>query len=311
MEESNMLSQNQVASDPNTTRAQQLLDESNVFVKYLPPDLTDDKFNELFEQYGKIVSCKIMVDQTTGKSLGYGFVRYSNSESSNKAIQAMNGIRISNKRLLCKLANMPSNVTSHLRNPALQSQIPSNNVYIKPLPKHFTEGDLKSLFGKYGTIEDCKVMIDKQTGQSRQIGFVRFLSKEDALRSIQSMNKLQIDPTLSPLTVKFADTKEQRNLRKTINKNQKQQYLFTQSPPHYTSMPSPPHLTNTSIGIEDPRLRGQMKSVHSSPIQIPIDPVHGTPYYYHPKYYPQVHPGTPPQFHYGIEKHFFDFSIFN
>eukprot|EP01125_Pyxidicula_operculata_P008567 TRINITY_DN2868_c0_g1_i1.p1 TRINITY_DN2868_c0_g1~~TRINITY_DN2868_c0_g1_i1.p1 ORF type:complete len:141 (+),score=16.39 TRINITY_DN2868_c0_g1_i1:74-496(+) len=140
MEESNMLSQNQVASDPNTTRAQQLLDESNVFVKYLPPDLTDDKFNELFEQYGKIVSCKIMVDQTTGKSLGYGFVRYSNSESSNKAIQAMNGIRISNKRLLCKLANMPSNVTSHLRNPALQSQIPSNNVYIKPLPKHFTEG---------------------------------------------------------------------------------------------------------------------------------------------------------------------------
>lgn len=50
------------------------LDECNVFVKYLPSDLTDQDFYKLFSPFGEIISSKIMVDQSTGKSLGYGFV---------------------------------------------------------------------------------------------------------------------------------------------------------------------------------------------------------------------------------------------
>ena len=50
------------------------LDDCNVFVKYLPHDLTDTDFYKMFKGFGTIVSSKIMVDQTTGKSLGYGYV---------------------------------------------------------------------------------------------------------------------------------------------------------------------------------------------------------------------------------------------
>ena len=48
------------------------LDECNVFVKYLPPDLSDEDFKSLFDGFGKVLSCKIMVDQETNKSLGFG-----------------------------------------------------------------------------------------------------------------------------------------------------------------------------------------------------------------------------------------------
>jgi len=51
-----------------------LYDECNVFVKYLPPDLSDSEFNKLFKSFGVIVSSKIMLVQSTGKSLGYGYV---------------------------------------------------------------------------------------------------------------------------------------------------------------------------------------------------------------------------------------------
>lgn len=34
--------------------------------------------------------------------------------------------------------------------------------------------DLRALFEKFGPINTCKVMVDKATGQSRQIGFVRY-----------------------------------------------------------------------------------------------------------------------------------------
>lgn len=48
------------------------LDQCNVFVKYLPPELEEREFQHMFRQYGSVVSSKIMIDQATGKSLGYG-----------------------------------------------------------------------------------------------------------------------------------------------------------------------------------------------------------------------------------------------
>jgi len=50
------------------------LDACNVFVKYLPANVTDEKLNELFASCGTIVSCKVMIDHKTNTSLGYGFV---------------------------------------------------------------------------------------------------------------------------------------------------------------------------------------------------------------------------------------------
>jgi hypothetical protein len=33
--------------------------------------------------------------------------------------------------------------------------------------------ELRMLFEKFGPIKECKVMVDKNTGMSRQLGFVR------------------------------------------------------------------------------------------------------------------------------------------
>jgi len=149
----------------------QMLDDCNVFVKYLPPDLSDSEFYNLFKSYGPIISSKIMVDQGTGKSLGYGFVRYANSNASLRAIHSMNGQRVANKRLLCKLANLsPSSFTSEFaKHPLLNYQAPSDNIYIKPLLQETSEDDLRKLFGKYGKIVDCKVMVDRNTGLSLKL----------------------------------------------------------------------------------------------------------------------------------------------
>ena len=51
------------------------VDPTNVFVKYLPPDVKDSTLRKLFSTFGEVVSCKVMVDTITGSSLGYGCVR--------------------------------------------------------------------------------------------------------------------------------------------------------------------------------------------------------------------------------------------
>ena len=50
------------------------LDDCNVFVKYLPPDISDQELHDLFLEYGKIKSAKVMYDPQTGNSLGYGYL---------------------------------------------------------------------------------------------------------------------------------------------------------------------------------------------------------------------------------------------
>lgn len=51
----------------------QLLDQTNVFVKYLPSELDDEGLRDLFSAFGEIVSSKVMVDHQTKTSLGYGY----------------------------------------------------------------------------------------------------------------------------------------------------------------------------------------------------------------------------------------------
>lgn len=52
-----------------------LLDPCNVFVKHLPSELRDADLAALFGPFGHVLSSKIMIDPSTKKSLGFGYVK--------------------------------------------------------------------------------------------------------------------------------------------------------------------------------------------------------------------------------------------
>eukprot|EP00276_Gloeochaete_wittrockiana_P000497 CAMPEP_0184675818 /NCGR_PEP_ID=MMETSP0308-20130426/88008_1 /TAXON_ID=38269 /ORGANISM="Gloeochaete witrockiana, Strain SAG 46.84" /LENGTH=298 /DNA_ID=CAMNT_0027123585 /DNA_START=382 /DNA_END=1278 /DNA_ORIENTATION=- len=131
----------------------------------------------------------------------------------------MNGQRITNKTMLCKLSNTSPNAQS------AQNAEPSNNLYIKPLLSDTTEEQLRTMFSPFGTIVECKVMIDKQTGVSRQIGFVRFEKQEDADSALRSMNGTKLEPNAPPLVVKYAESESQK-----LSRRQRQQQQLLHSP---------------------------------------------------------------------------------
>eukprot|EP00761_Pharyngomonas_kirbyi_P012994 gb/GECH01013021.1/.p1 GENE.gb/GECH01013021.1/~~gb/GECH01013021.1/.p1 ORF type:complete len:438 (+),score=108.02 gb/GECH01013021.1/:1-1314(+) len=200
-------------------------DSCNVFVKFLPPSVDDTALNNMFSQFGAILSAKVMVNQQTGASLGYGFVRFGNPDEAARAIRTMNGYKIEKKTLLCKYSNAQPN---NQRTPA-----PSNNLYIKPLLPTTNEEQLRQLFSPFGPIKQVKVMIDKLTGQSRQIGFVMFENQADAENALKRMSGYKWDPSAPPLTVKFAESDSEKALRK---QKQRQRNRVNQAQP----MPVPP-----------------------------------------------------------------------
>lgn len=61
-----------------------------LFVGNLSWKTTEDDLKSLFEKIGAVTSVKIIVDQYTGKSKGFGFVEMENADQAQKAIQELN-----------------------------------------------------------------------------------------------------------------------------------------------------------------------------------------------------------------------------
>lgn len=64
---------------------------ANVFVGNLHEDVDEKMLRDVFSSFGIVLSTKIMRDPETQVSKRYGFVSYDNFESSDAALQAMNG----------------------------------------------------------------------------------------------------------------------------------------------------------------------------------------------------------------------------
>jgi len=61
----------------------------NIYVGNLSFDANEGELKGLFEAYGPVDSAKIIVDQFTGRSRGFGFVEMQNREEGLRAIQEL------------------------------------------------------------------------------------------------------------------------------------------------------------------------------------------------------------------------------
>jgi cold-inducible RNA-binding protein len=61
----------------------------NIYVGNLSFDASEGELKSLFESYGEVDSAKIIVDQFTGRSRGFGFIEMRNREEGLKAIQEL------------------------------------------------------------------------------------------------------------------------------------------------------------------------------------------------------------------------------
>lgn len=52
---------------------------------------TEESLRELFSSIGEVESVKVITDQDTGRSKGFGFVEMSSEEDAQKAIEQLNG----------------------------------------------------------------------------------------------------------------------------------------------------------------------------------------------------------------------------
>ncbi len=71
----------------------------NIYVGNLSFDTVESELKELFEAYGAVDSCKIISDQFTGRSRGFGFVEMATSDEGMKAIQELDSKELGGRTL--------------------------------------------------------------------------------------------------------------------------------------------------------------------------------------------------------------------
>jgi RNA recognition motif-containing protein len=78
-----------------------------LFIGSLPYNIVESELSELFGEFGTVVSAKLIVDQVSRESKGFGFVEMSNRSEGHKAMDSLNGKIYNHRTLVCNEAKPP------------------------------------------------------------------------------------------------------------------------------------------------------------------------------------------------------------
>lgn len=82
-------------------------------------------------------------------------------------------------------------------------------LYVGNLPYSATESDLAEKFSAFGTVESCKLIIDRDTGRSKGFGFIEMATDSEAHAAVDGLNGTDYDGR--PMKVNEAKPQERRS----------------------------------------------------------------------------------------------------
>ena len=75
-----------------------------LIARNLDRSTTEEELSELFQEYGVVQSCSLVIDQVTGVSKGFGFVEMPKVGDAKAAMKSLNNKLIGNNRIRVKKA---------------------------------------------------------------------------------------------------------------------------------------------------------------------------------------------------------------
>src|SRR5882762_4747501 len=77
---------------------------NKLFVGNLSFNITENDLQDAFAAHGTVMEANLMMDRTTGRPRGFGFVTMSTTEEAQKAVEAMNGKSVDGRALTVNIA---------------------------------------------------------------------------------------------------------------------------------------------------------------------------------------------------------------
>lgn len=210
-----------------------------LFVRGLAWETSSQTLCDAFEQYGEIEEGAVIMDKTSGKSRGFGFVTFKHMDSAQRALKEPS--KTIDGRITV------SNLAVASTGPGQSTDQAQRKLYIGGLSYDTANDKLLEVFSKYGEIEEGSVAYDKNTNKSRGFAFVTFKTVEATKRALKEPNKTIDGRTV---TVKLAADGQKEKLP---------------SQPAVSPQMQPIPQMQTAYGTDDPSLN----SYHRPGPQVP------------------------------------------
>ncbi|KAG4305545.1 hypothetical protein PORY_001101 [Pneumocystis oryctolagi] len=174
---------------------------TNVYIRGLPPDTTDESLYVLASRFGKIHSSKAILDTQSGTCKGFGFACFEQEEEAKACIAGLMhfGYQVSFAK---------ESFSTRLKNLADPG---STNLYLSNLPLNMHEKDLEEQFAPYKVISN-RILRDSNN-VSRGVGFARMSDREAADAIIENFDGKKLPGSTMPLQVRYADSPSQKRLK--------------------------------------------------------------------------------------------------
>ncbi|XP_042457372.1 polyadenylate-binding protein RBP47B'-like [Zingiber officinale] len=180
--------------------------DHSIFVGDLAPDVTDYLLQETFRvTYPSVRGAKVVTDPNTGRSKGYGFVKFADEIERNRAMTEMNGVYCSSRPMRISAATPKKAIGIQPQYPAAKALYPATTYAVPQLPPvppdsditnttifvgcldpNITEEELKQICIQFGEIIYVKIPAGKGCG------FVQFVARAYAEEAIQKLHGTMI-----------------------------------------------------------------------------------------------------------------------
>ncbi|KAK2974810.1 hypothetical protein RJ640_005594, partial [Escallonia rubra] len=170
-----------------------------IFVGDLAADVSDYTLQETFKaHYASVRSAKVVTDRATGRSKGYGFVKFGDEGEQQRAMVEMNGKFCSSRQMrIGPAANKKNEGTqqfprAYQNTQGTPSEDDPNNttvsflIFVGGLDPNVTDDYLRQVFSQYGQLVHVKIPVGKRCG------FVQFADRGCAEEALRVLNGTQL-----------------------------------------------------------------------------------------------------------------------
>lgn len=167
----------------------------SIFVGDLDSDVSDLVLQETFQsRYSSVKAAKVVMDANTGRSKGYGFVRFGEETERARAMTEMNGVYCSTRPMRISAATPRKsagvqqqysgrgNGGSHAQGFSSDNDLNNTTLFVGRLDPNATDEDLRQVFGQYGDLVSVKIPVGKGCG------FVQFGNRASAEEALQRLH---------------------------------------------------------------------------------------------------------------------------
>ena len=174
-----------------------------LFVRNIGYNTTQEGLADFFAKYGDVEESKIVTDKNTGKSRGFGFLKFYEKKSAVAAMKDADNIVVDGRNLQIRYSNdKSSQMKGGNGNSAKKGPATEFGVFVGNISYKCTDNDLKKFFKDCGKVVDVRIA-KKPDGKLKGFAHVDFETKEAMEKAVEKNGKelqgrpLKIDKSTS------------------------------------------------------------------------------------------------------------------